>query len=316
MHRYIIRRLLLNVPVLLGVSIIVFSLMRILPGDVVYSVLGAQAGVSEESLQRIRRELGLDKPFHEQYFVWVGGMLQGDMGKSLTTGRSVRDELVRRIPITAQLAVMSLLLAIVISIPVGIISATRQDSWSDYFGRLFAIGGLSIPDFWLGTVALVFLAVYARYSPPIDYASPIDDLGKNMELYLLPTVILGIRLSATSMRMTRSTMLEVLRQDYIRTAWSKGLKERAVIYRHALKNAMIPVITILGTQLSNLLGGTVVIETIFLIPGIGRLTLEAISSRDYTQVQGNIVFFAVIMITMNLIVDITYAWFDPRIRYA
>jgi len=227
----------------------------------------------------------------------------------------VRNQLFKRIPVSAELAALAIVLALVIAIPVGVISAIRQDTFLDYIGRLVAISGLSLPDFWLGTVMLMMLSLWFRWLPPIGYVPFFTNPLANLQQFVFPALILGFRLSATSMRMTRSTMLEVLRQDYIRTAWSKGLRERVVIYRHALKNAMIPVITIIGTQFSVLLGGTVIMETIFVLPGVGRLTLDSIFNRDYTQLQGNVLFLAMVMVTANLVVDLSYAWFDPRIRY-
>ena len=279
------------------------------------NMLGESGNVSAKDLALIRHQLGLDRPYYEQYLTWMAGLLRGDMGNSLWTGNPVRDELFRRVPVTLELALLGLPLAILIAIPIGIISATRQDTVSDYVGRLFAIAGLSLPDFWLATLVVVFLAIWFHWLPPRGYISPLESPWDNFQQFFLPAMILGFRLSAVTMRMTRSTMLEVLRQDYIRTAWSKGLRERVVIYRHAVKNAMIPVITLLGRQFSVLLGGTVIIETVFGIPGVGSLTLDAINQRDYTQVQGNVMFLAAIMVLMNLLVDISYGWFDPRIRY-
>ena len=315
MLQYILRRLLASIPVLILVSIIVSALIRIVPGDVVMNMLGESGNVSAKDLALIRHQLGLDRPYYEQYLTWMAGLLRGDMGNSLWTGNPVRDELFRRVPVTMELALLGLPLAILIAIPIGIISATRQDTVSDYSGRLFAIAGLSLPDFWLATLVVVFLAIWFHWLPPRGYISPLESPWDNFQQFFLPAMILGFRLSAVTMRMTRSTMLEVLRQDYIRTAWSKGLRERVVIYRHAVKNAMIPVITLLGRQFSVLLGGTVIIETVFGIPGVGSLTLDAINQRDYTQVQGNVMFLAAIMVLMNLLVDISYGWFDPRIRY-
>jgi len=315
MQRYVIRRLIMALPVLLGVSIVIFSLIRLVPGDVVMQMLGQTGNIPTKDIEYIRHQLGLDRPFHEQYLVWMGNMLRGDMGDSLWTGRPVRDELFRRIPVSLELAILGVVLALIVAIPVGIISATRQDTWSDYLGRLFAISGLSMPDFWIATLVVVFLAIWFRWSTPLGYVSPLENPWENFQQFFLPAAILGFRLSAVTMRMTRSAMLEVLRQDYIRTAWSKGLRERAVIYRHALKNALIPVVTIVGHQFSYLLGGTVILESVFILPGIGRLTLDAIVQRDYVQLQGNVMFIALVMVVMNLIVDISYAWFDPRIRY-
>jgi len=315
MHRYILRRLILNIPVILAVTLAVFLSMRMIPGDILMSLLADTGRLPEQDMARMRQQLGIDRPIHEQYFTWMSGLARGDMGKSLWTQNPVRDELGKRLPVTAELAVLALVFALILAIPIGVISATRQDTWADYVGRLFAIGGLSMPDFWLATITVVFLAIWFKWMPPLGFVPLFEDPLKNLQQVIFPAVILGVRLSATTMRMTRSTMLEVLRQDYIRTAWSKGLRERMVIYRHALKNALIPVITIVGGQLSGLLGGTVIMEQVFVLNGVGRLTLDSIIKRDYTQVQGNILFMALVIVTMNLIVDITYAWLDPRIRY-
>jgi len=315
MQRYVMRRIFMAIPVLLLVSFMTFSLIRIVPGDVVLQMIGESGLARDRDIALIKQQLGLDRPFHEQYVTWMSGMLRGDMGLSLWTGKPARDELFRRIPVSAELGALALLIALVIAIPIGIVSATRQDTASDYVGRLIAISGLSMPDFWIATLAITFLAIWFQWMPRIGFVGLFDDPLLNLQQLIIPASIMGFRLSAVTMRMVRSTMLEVLRQDYIRTAWSKGLKERAVIYRHALKNALIPVITIVGTQVERLLAGAIIIETIFVLPGVGRLTLESIQQRDYTQLQGNVMFIAVVMVSVNLIVDISYAWFDPRIRY-
>ena len=316
MTAYIIRRILLMIPVLMGASLIVFSLIRLVPGDVVLQQIGGAGHVSKDEMEKIRHQLGIDRPFHEQYATWALNAVRGDLGKSLWSGKPVMQELIDRTPVTLELAFLSIFIAVIIAIPIGVISATRQNTPADYIGRLIAITGLSLPDFWMATIAVVFLGLYFKYLPPLGYHSPLEDLGKNLQQFLLPAAIEGFRLSAITMRMTRSTMLEVLRQDYIRTAWSKGLRERGVIYRHAMKNALIPVVTIIGTQLSRQLGGQVIIESIFSLPGVGRLTLDSIVNRDYTQLQGNVMFIAVIVVVANLLVDISYAWLDPRIRYS
>ena len=315
MQRYVMRRIFMAIPVLLLVSFMTFSLIRIVPGDVVLQMIGESGLARDRDIALIKQQLGLDRPFHEQYVTWMSGMLKGDMGLSLWTGKPARDELFRRIPVSAELGALALLIALVIAIPIGIVSATRQDTASDYVGRLIAISGLSMPDFWIATLAITFLAIWFQWIPRIGFVGLFDDPLLNLQQLIIPASIMGFRLSAVTMRMVHSTMLEVLRQDYIRTAWSKGLRERAVIYRHALKNALIPVITIVGTQVERLLAGAIIIETIFVLPGVGRLTLESIQQRDYTQLQGNVMFIAVVMVSVNLIVDISYAWFDPRIRY-
>jgi peptide/nickel transport system permease protein len=246
----------------------------------------------------------------------MAGVLRGDLGYSLTSRRPVSQELLKRVSLTSHLAVLSLLIALLIALPIGVLSAVRQDTVADYCGRLFAILGLSLPDFWLATVVITFLAIWFRWIPPIGFAPIWVDPARNLSQLLIPAVIIGARLAAVSMRMTRSSLLEVLRQDYIRTARAKGLRERAVIVGHAFKNAFIPVITIIGQQFSVLLGGTVIVEFIFLQPGVGSLMLDAVQLRDYTLIQGAVLFFATVIVVMNLLVDLSYAWLDPRIRYS
>jgi peptide/nickel transport system permease protein len=316
MWHYVARRALQGLLVLFLVSFVVFSLVRLLPGDAILMQLDQAAAPTPENLERARQELGLDRPFLQQYATWIGGVLRGDLGYSLTSRRPVLQELLKRINLTSHLALMSLVIALLIAIPVGVISAVRQDTVSDYLGRLFAILGLSLPDFWLATVVITFLAIWLRWIPPIGFAPIWVDPARNLSQLLIPALIIGARLAAVSMRMTRSSLLEVLRQDYIRTAWAKGLRERAVIVKHAFKNAFIPVVTIVGQQFSVLLGGTVIVEFIFLQPGVGSLMLDAVVLRDYTLIQGAVLFFAVVTVGMNLLVDLSYAWLDPRIRYS
>jgi peptide/nickel transport system permease protein len=315
MSTYVTRRIGQGLVVLWLVSFVVFSLVRILPGDAVIMQLDQAAAPTPETLARARQELGLDRPFLHQYRSWMAGVVQGDLGRSLITRRPVTQELLKRVNLTAHLAVMSVIIALLIALPIGVLSAVHQDTASDYLGRLFAILGLSLPDFWLATVVITYLAIWFQWIPPIGYAPIWVDPARNLSQLLIPATIIGARLAAVSMRMTRSSLLEVLRQDYIRTARAKGHRERAVILRHALKNACIPVVTIVGQQFSVLLGGTVIVEFIFLQPGVGSLMLDAVQLRDYTLIQGAVLFFAVVIVTMNLLVDVSYAWLDPRIRY-
>jgi peptide/nickel transport system permease protein len=315
MSTYVTRRIGEGLVVLWLVSFVVFSLVRILPGDAVIMQLDQAAAPTPETLARARQELGLDRPFLHQYRSWMAGVVQGDLGRSLITRRPVTQELLKRVNLTAHLAVMSVIIALLIALPIGVLSAVHQDTASDYLGRLFAILGLSLPDFWLATVVITFLAIWFQWIPPIGFAPIWVDPARNLSQLLIPATIIGARLAAVSMRMTRSSLLEVLRQDYIRTARAKGHRERAVILRHALKNACIPVVTIVGQQFSVLLGGTVIVEFIFLQPGVGSLMLDAVQLRDYTLIQGAVLFFAVVIVTMNLLVDVSYAWLDPRIRY-
>ena len=316
MWNYIARRVLQGLLVLFLVSFLVFSLVRILPGDAILMQLDQAAAPTPENLEKARQELGLDRPFLEQYRTWMTGVLRGDLGYSLTSRRPVSQELLKRVSLTSHLAVLSLLIALLIALPIGVLSAVRQDTMADYCGRLFAILGLSLPDFWLATVVITFLAIWFRWIPPIGFSPIWVDPARNLSQLLIPAVIIGARLAAVSMRMTRSSLLEVLRQDYIRTARAKGLRERAVIVGHAFKNAFIPVITIIGQQFSVLLGGTVIVEFIFLQPGVGGLMLDAVQLRDYTLIQGAVLFFATVIVVMNLLVDLSYAWLDPRIRYS
>jgi peptide/nickel transport system permease protein len=313
---YTARRALQGLLVLFLVSFVVFSLVRLLPGDAILMQLDQAAAPTPENLQKARQELGLDRPFLQQYSIWISGALRGDLGYSLTSRRPVLQELLKRISLTSHLAIMSLAIALLIALPVGVLSAVRQDTVADYIGRLLAILGLSLPDFWLATVVITFLAIWFQWIPPIGFAPIWVDPARNLSQLLLPALIIGVRLAAVSMRMTRSSLLEVLRQDYIRTAWAKGLQERVVIVKHAFKNAFIPVVTIVGQQFSVLLGGTVIVEFIFLQPGVGSLMLDAVVLRDYTLIQGAVMFFAVVTVVMNLLVDLSYAWLDPRIRYS
>jgi peptide/nickel transport system permease protein len=314
-YKYVVRRLLLAVPVLLLSSLIVFGLMRVMPGDALIALMGESGNVGQKELAKLRKDLGLDKPYYEQYGIWLWQMVSLNPGYSIFTNEPIAVALKKSIPVTLELATLALILGLLIAIPVGVLSATRQDTTSDYAGRVVAISGLSLPDFWLGTLVITFAALWFRWIPPIGYASFWEAPLTNLQQFLLPAAVLGFRLSAATMRMTRSTVLEVLREDYVRTAWAKGLGGRVVVYKHALKNALIPVVTIVGGQLGTLLAGTVIVETIFALPGMGRLTVEAILFRDYPVVQTNVMLVAATLVTLNLAVDLTYAWLDPRIRY-
>lgn len=301
-------------PTLFLVTLGVFLLMNLAPGDVIMAKM-AEDYVSPEQIQKMRVELGLDKPLMLQYFHWVGNVIRGDLGTSLWSGQPVASELARRLPVSAELAILTLMVSMSISLPLGVLSAIRQDTAADYIGRFLSILALSAPNFWLGTMAVVLPAFWFGWSPPVRYTAFWIDPLTNLQQVAPAAICLGAHSSAVVMRMSRSTLLEVLRQDYIRTAWAKGLGERVIIIRHALKNAMIPVITIWGGQLSALLGGTVIMETIFSLPGIGLSTFQSIDRRDFVQLQGNILFLSGVFVVMNLLVDLTYAWFDPRIRY-
>jgi peptide/nickel transport system permease protein len=315
MHKYVIRRLLLALPVLLLSSLIVFGLMRVMPGDALTALMAESGNVGERELQKLRKDLGLDRPYHEQYLIWLWQMISLNPGHSIFTNEPIPVSLKKAIPVTLELATLAMILGLVIAVPIGVLSATRQDTTSDYVGRVVAVSGLSLPDFWLGTLVITFAAIWFHWIPPIGYTSLWESPLRNLQQFLLPAAVLGFRLSAATMRMTRSTVLEVLREDYVRTAWAKGLEGRIVVYKHALKNALIPVVTIVGGQLGTLLAGTVIVETIFALPGMGRLTVEAILFRDYPVVQTNVMLVAGTLVTLNLLVDLSYAWLDPRIRY-
>jgi peptide/nickel transport system permease protein len=316
MYKYVLRRMFLAVPVLLLSSLIVFGLMRVMPGDALTVLMGESGNISEKELAKVRKELRLDLPYYQQYGLWLWQMMSLRPGDSLLTGEPITVSLRKAIPVTLELAALAMVLGLVIAIPIGVLSATRQDTASDYAGRVVAVSGLSFPDFWLGTLVITFAAIWFHWIPPIGYTSLWDSPWRNLQQFLLPAAVLGFRLSAATMRMTRSTVLEVLREDYVRTAWAKGLGGRIVVYKHALKNALIPVVTVIGGQLGVLLAGAVVIETIFALPGMGRLTVEAILYRDYPVVQTNVMLVAATLVTLNLVVDLTYSWLDPRIRYS
>jgi peptide/nickel transport system permease protein len=314
-YKYVVRRVLLAVPVLLLSSLIVFGLMRVMPGDALVALMGESGNVGPKELAKLRKDLGLDRPYYEQYLLWAWQMVSFNPGHSIFTNEPIPVALKKAIPVTLELAALALVLGIVIAVPIGVLSATRQDTSADYAGRVVAVSGLSMPDFWLGTLVITFAAIWFRWIPPIGYVSLWEDPLRNLQQFVLPAAVLGFRLSAATMRMTRSTVLEVLKEDYVRTAWAKGLAGRIVVYKHALKNALIPVVTIIGGQLGVLLAGTFVVETIFALPGMGRLTVEAILYRDYPVVQTNLILVAGTLVTLNLLVDLTYAWLDPRIRY-
>ena len=318
MRAYVIRRLLLLVPTLFVLSVMVFLSVRFLPGDVIDVMLGrmewqAAGGIDRAALER---RLGLDVPVWVQYGRWMGGLfLRGSLGESLMGGWPIKERILGRLPVTAELGVLAIVIGLIIALPVGIYSAVRQYTAADYVGRSIAIMGLATPNFWLGTMVMIYPAIWWAWSPPMEFHSLSEDPLGNLGMFLIPSLILGTYLSASTMRMTRTMMLEVLRQDYIRTAWAKGLLERSVILRHAVKNAIIPVVTLVGMQLPILVGGAVIIENIFNLPGLGRLMLDALSDRDYPVVSAVNLFFAAVVVVVNLLTDLLYASLDPRIRY-
>ena len=316
MRKYIARRLLMLLPIWVGVSIFIFILMRIIPGDVAAVILGEEAAVSKEELENLRHSLGLDKPLYEQYGTWLWNAVHLDLGTSHITHQPVTSEILRRVGPSAQLAFMSLFVALIIALPIGILSAYRQDTWVDYLGRVLSISGLAVPNFWLGILLILFLLVQFDWSVPILYKSPFQDPVANLQKMVWPALISGSSGAALVSRMVRSSMLEVLREDYVRTARAKGLLERQVLVRHALRNAMLPVVTVLGIYFAILLSGQIIMESLFIIPGMGDLLISGIQNRDYPVVEATLLVIATIVLISNLVVDITYAWLNPTIRYA
>jgi peptide/nickel transport system permease protein len=298
------------------VSLLVFSMVRIIPGDIVDIMLGPELYVGAEYRAELRAKYGLDQPIYVQYARWVGQILQGNFGSSLRNNEPVLGTIMRRLPLTVELALLSVVLSAVVAIPLGVVSAVRRNSPLDFLVRLLAMVGLSVPNFWLAAMLLLLSSVVFHWQPNIRLVPLWEDPLTNLSQLLMPTVALSLAAMAVVMRMTRSSMLEVLRQEYMQTARAKGLLPRVIMLRHALKNALIPVITVLGVQLGGLLGGTVVIEVIFGLPGLGRLLLDAISARDYPMLQGTVLFIALMFVLVNLAVDLAYAAVDPRIRYS
>ena len=336
MRAYIIRRLLLIIPTLWLLSILVFLAVRFIPGDAI-DVWVAKMATYGEAIQDFEREdferfLGLDVPAHVQYGRWIGvlptpdwvtgeshfrGLLQGTLGQSMGgSAASIEDRLIGRLPVTIQLGVMAIVIGLLIALPVGIYSAIRQDTAADYVGRTTGIIGMSVPNFWLAIMVMIYPVIWWGWSPPLEWIPFTEDPLGSLKGLFIPSLILGTGMSAGTMRLTRTTMLEVLRQDYIRTAWSKGLNERVVVVRHAVKNALIPVVTMIGMQLPLLVGGSVIIENIFNLPGVGRLFLTALIDRDYPMVSGVNLFLATVVVGANLIIDLIYPYLDPRVRYS
>ncbi len=319
MRTYLIRRLLLIIPTLFLVSALVFLTVRLIPGKVIDQMVAQRpmgGGIgSQIDVEALKHMLGLDQSIPVQYGKWIADMFRGNFGKSLWTNLELSDEIGARMPITFELGLMAFIIAQVIAIPIGIYSAVRQDSIGDFLGRSFAILALSVPSFWLGRMIMVFPSIWWGWSPPMTYTRFSDDPMTNLGQFIIPAILLGLSMSGTTMRMLRTTMLEVLRQDYVRTAWSKGLRERVVVLRHALRNSLIPVVTIISGQIPIMIGGAVIIEQIFNLPGMGRLFLDAINTRDYPFVTGINMFLAVVGLFLILLTDMSYAYLDPRIRY-
>ena len=316
MLQYTLRRLYLGAITAVLVSLMVFAIMRVAPGDVVDVILGGEdAFYSEETADLLREQLGLNEPLPVQYLTWMQDFITLQWGVSLVDSKPIWNEIKRKMPLTFELSVLTLLISVVLGIPAGIIMALRQDTWVDYLVRMGSLLGLSIPNFWIATMVILGGVLFFNWSPRLEYVSIWENPVQNLWMFFWPAVALGTSSMATKARMMRSTMLEVLRQDYIRTAHAKGLRHFVVVYRHAMKNAMLPVVTIIGIQIAGILGGSVILETIFLLPGMGQYLIYSLTRWDYPVVQTLVLFFAAWIILTNLIVDLTYGWLDPRIRY-
>jgi peptide/nickel transport system permease protein len=316
MQAYVIRRLLALVPTLFFASVIVFVTVRMIPGDVIDLML-SQNDISAGKLSRdqLVSALGLDRPMWEQYLRWIGGVLQGDFGNSLWQNAPVGEFLAARLPVTFELGLLAMIVALMVALPIGVYSAIRQDTAGDYLARSLSFLMLAVPAFWTGTMVMVLPSIWWGWSPEVKYVAFTEDPLQNLKQMIIPAVILGTALSAITMRLTRTQMLEVLRQDYIRTAWAKGLNSRTVIMRHALRNALIPVVTLVGLQAPLLIGGAVIVEQIFVIPGMGLLLLDAVNQRDYPIITGVFLIVGVAVMFINLFVDLSYGLLDPRVRY-
>lgn len=313
MQQYLIRRLILGLGALLGLSLLAFGLIRIIPGDAVMAQLAESGNVSD--LAAARAQLGLDRPFLVQYVTWLAGVLRGDLGVSFWSKRPVMEDLLAALPVSVELAVLAMLLSMLLALPLGALAAARQGRAVDVAARLVSFGGLSVPHFWIATLALLYGSIWFRWVPPLGYIPLRVSAAQNLEQFVIPAAILGVHLSARSLRLVRSSLLETLQEDYIRTAWAKGLRGTRVLWGHAMRNSLIPILTILGSQFTYLLSGSVIIEDIFSLSGIGRYVVESITHRDYPAVQGAILFTGVVVVAVNLVVDLAYAWIDPRIRY-
>jgi len=322
MWRYVVKRLLAMIPMLLGAAVLTFVLMRLIPGDICYMRLAAGGGsLSADVLRGCRVELGLDQPAWKQFLDYVWGLVRFDFGASMWTGRPIVQEIALRFELSLQVAIMATLTAIALAIPLGVISAVKQNTWIDYVVRAFSIAGIAMPSFWLGILIILTILITTKawfghpWMPPIKYVPIWQDPWTNLSMLIWPALATGYRYSAVATRMTRSALLEVLREDYVRTAWAKGQTRRAVIWRHALKNAILPVVTVIGIEFAFLIGGLVVTEKVFNLPGVARFLVDAVLWRDYPVVQNLVMFIAVIVILSNLVVDMLYGLLDPRVRY-
>jgi peptide/nickel transport system permease protein len=316
MITYIVRRILASIIVLIIVSMVVFVVMRLLPGDPVRMLVGQNGAYTEEQVIQLREQLGLNRPIYIQYIHWVGNIFHGDLGRSITTGEPVTKEIFRRIPITLHLGLLAFMLALIIGIFSGIICAVTRGSLADTIVTTFSNIGITIPSFWLGLMLMYILSFKLKLLPIMGYTSPFEDFWLSAKQLIMPVFCLALFSIASITRQTRSSMLEVMKQDYIRTAYSKGLRERIIIIKHALINGLIPITTYCGLILSMIIGGSVIIETVFNVPGMGRLAVSSIFSQDYPYIQGIILIIATFIMVINLLVDIAYGWLDPRIRYS
>jgi peptide/nickel transport system permease protein len=317
MRAFLIKRLLALIPTVIFATLIVFIVIRLIPGDIIDQMVSQHDIGSEEVTRKsLEKALGLDVPIYQQYLRWMGDIfLHGDLGKSLWKQTPVTDLVMERLPVTFELSFLAIIFSLVLALPIGVYSAIRQDTWGDYLGRTISILGIAVPNFWLGTMVVIYPAIWWGWSPSVELIPFRQDPWANFKQYIIPAVVLGFSLSGVTMRMMRAMMLEVLRQDYIRTAWAKGLKEQVVIMRHALKNALIPVVTIFGLQVPILIGGTVVVEQIFVLPGMGNLMFDAIQQRDYPVITGLMLIIGLVVLLANLLVDLSYGYLDPKIRY-
>ena len=316
MTKYIVQRFALMIPTLVGVAVLIFVLMRVVPGDIVeLRFAGESSFASKEQLAQERHRFGLDQPLWRQFAEWMWGLARLDFGNSMWTGSPITEEIKLRFALSLQLAVMATIVAVLLAIPLGVVAALRQDSWVDYAVRVFSIAGIATPSFWLGIVLILALLIVFRWVPPMVYTPFWTDPRQNLAQLIWPALAVGYRYSAVATRMTRSAMLEVLREDYIRTARAKGLMQKLILSRHALKNAMLPVLTVIGIEFAFLLGGLVVTEQVFNLNGLGLLFVQAVAHRDYTLTQALVLLVAGVFILVNFVMDLMYAWLDPRIRY-
>lgn len=313
MKTYVIRRLLQLIPVLFGISVLIFAVMKMIPGDVISGILGVDA--TPELREQLREIYGLDRPYAVQYLDWIGGVLRGDFGESIRTGEPILPQILTRFKVTAELTILAAIISWIIAIPLGILAAVKRNSMADRFVRVFALLGVSVPNFALSILLILFLSLVFNYFSPLGYVGFFEDPIRNLQIMILPASILGVSIAGSVMRMTRSSVLEVLRQDFVRTVRAKGASERVAIFRHVLRNALIPIITLVGMQIGSLLGGAVIVEQIFSLPGLGQMTLTGINQRDYPVVQGCVLFIAFVYVLVNLVTDLLYSYIDPRISY-